>query len=143
MAETLPDKLNLEIVTPEQLLFSGEVNEVTVPGIQGYLGILPGHAPLLSGLQTGVISHRKGNEESHLFCSGGFLEVLEDRVSVLADRAIPADQIDVEQARQHQRQAEEALKSLDEKVDFGKTTLNWREAVAQLEVAAKAGRILS
>lgn len=140
MAETFPDRLNLEIVTPEQLLFSGEVNEVTVPGIQGYLGVLPGHAPLLSELQTGTISHRKDNEESHLFCSGGFLEVLEDRVSVLAERAIPADQIDVEQARQQQRQAEETLESLDEEVDFSEATLNWREAMALLEVAAKAGR---
>jgi len=136
----LPNKLNLEIVTPTQLLFNGEVNEVTVPGIDGYLGILPGHAPLFSQLQIGVISYQKNDEETYLFCNGGFLEVLKDRVSVLADRATTADQIDVEQARRCQQQAEEVLKNLSEGIDFDEVNLNWHEAEVQLEVVAKTNR---
>ena len=141
MTDLLSEKLNLEIVTPEQSLFSGEVDEITVPAVQGYLGILPGHAPLLSELRVGVISYRQGTEESHLFCSWGFLEILEDRVSVLAEKAESADQIDVEQARTDQQEAEQLLRTGDEETDYAEALLKMREAATRLEVAAKAGRI--
>ncbi len=141
MTDLLPEKMNLEIVTPERSLFSGEVDEINVPAVQGYLGILPGHAPLLSELRVGVISYRQGTEESHLFCSWGFLEILEDRVSVLAEKAEAADQIDVEQARTDQREAEQLLRSGDEGTDHAEALLKMREAATRLEVAAKAGRI--
>ncbi|MFB3142704.1 MAG: ATP synthase F1 subunit epsilon, partial [Acidobacteriota bacterium] len=102
----MAEKIELEIVTPEQLLFSGEVEEVVVPGSEGYLGILPGHAPLLSELQIGVISYRQDSQETKVFCNRGFVEVLPDRVSILAEAAEFPDQINVEQARAHQMQAE-------------------------------------
>ena len=105
----LPEKMELEIVTPEKLFFSGEVDEVNVPGAEGYLGILPGHAPLLSELQIGVISYRQGSQETHLFCSWGFAEVLPDRVSVLVEVAETPDKIDVERARAARTAAEVAL----------------------------------
>lgn len=141
MTDFLPEKINLEIVTPEKSLFSGEVDEITVPAAQGYLGILPGHAPLLSELQVGVISYRQGTDESHLFCSMGFLEVLEDRVSVLAEKAELADQIDIEQARTDQSDAEEVLRVGDEATDYTEVMLRMREASTRLEVAAKVGRM--
>ena len=141
MTDFLPEKINLEIVTPEKSIFSGEVDEITIPVVQGYLGILPGHAPLLSELRVGVISYRQGTDEFHLFCSMGFLEVLEDRVSVLAEKAELADQIDIEQARTDQSDAEEVLRVGDEATDYTEVMLRMREASTRLEVAAKVGRM--
>ena len=134
---SLPEKIQLEIVTPERLFFSGEVDEVNVPGAEGYLGILPGHAPLLSELRIGVISYRQGSRESHLFCSWGFAEVLPDRVSVLAEVAESPDQIDIERAREQRDEAEKLLRSLDEDVDYAQTMDSLQQAVVQLELAEK------
>ena len=134
---SLPDKIQLEIVTPERLFFSGEVDEVNVPGAEGYLGILPGHAPLLSELRIGVISYRQGAQESHLFCSWGFAEVLPDRVSVLAEVAESPDQIEVERAREQRDEAEQQQRSLDEDVDYGQAMDSLQQAEVQLELAEK------
>jgi F-type H+-transporting ATPase subunit epsilon len=123
--------MELEIVTPEHLLFSGEVDEVVVPGSQGYLGILPGHAPLLSELQIGVISYRQESQEYKV------LEVLPDRVSILAEVAESPDEIDVEQARAHQTRAEELLRSDDPDTDYAQALLDLREAEVRLDLAEK------
>jgi F-type H+-transporting ATPase subunit epsilon len=133
---SLPDKIQLEIVTPEQIFFSGEVDEVNVPGAEGYLGILPGHAPLLSELRIGVISYRQGSQESHLFCSWGFAEVLPNRVSVLAEVAKSPDQIDVKQARAERDEAEKLLQSLDEDIDYAQAMDALQQAQVQLDLAA-------
>lgn len=135
---SLPDKIELEIVTPERLIFSGAVDEVNVPGAEGYLGILPGHAPLLSELRIGVISYRQGSQESHLFCSWGFAEVLPDRVSVLAEMVEFPDQIDVERAREQRDEAEKRLRSMDEDVDYVQTMDALQQAEVQLELAEKS-----
>lgn len=129
--------MELEIVTPEQLLFSGEVDEVVVPGSQGYLGILPGHAPLLSELQIGIISYRQESQEYEVFCSWGFVEVLPDRVSVLAELAESPDAIDVEQARAHRTRAEQLLSSDDPETDYAQALLDLREAEFRLDLAEK------
>ena len=134
---SLPDKIQLEIVTPERLFFSGEVDEVNVPGAEGYLGVLPGHAPLLSELRIGVITYRQGNQKSHLFCSWGFAEVLPDRVSVLAEVAESPDQIDVERARANRDEAEKLFRSLDENVDYAQIMDALQQAEVQLELAEK------
>ena len=134
---SLPDKIQLEIVTPERLFFSGEVDEVNVPGAEGYLGVLPGHAPLLSELRIGVITYRQENQKSHLFCSWGFAEVLPDRVSVLAEVAESPDQIDVERARANRDEAEKLLRSLDENVDYAQIMDALQQAEVQLELAEK------
>lgn len=129
--------MELEIVTPEQLLFSGEVDEVVVPGSEGYLGILPGHAPLLSELHIGVISYRQESEEHQVFCSWGFVEVLPDRVSILAEVAESPDAIDVEQARADRTQAEQLLSSNDPETDHAQALLALREAETRLDLAEK------
>jgi F-type H+-transporting ATPase subunit epsilon len=134
----LTEKIELEIVTPEQLLFSGEVEEVVVPGSEGYLGILPGHAPLLSELQIGVISYRQDSQETKVFCSRGFVEVLPDRVSILAEVAELPDQIDVEQARAHQVEAEQQLRSDDPDTDYAQALLDLREAQIRLDLAEQS-----
>ncbi len=134
---SLAGRIVLEIVTPDQLFFSGEVDEVIVPGSEGYLGILPGHAPLLSELQTGILSYRQESQEFLLFCSWGFVEVLPGRVSVLAEVAESPHQIDVEQARDQHERAEQLLSSRDLDTDYAQALLDLRAAEVRLEVAEK------
>ena len=81
----LPTSIRLEIVTPEKMLVREDVDEVVVPGEEGYLGVLPGHTPLLSTLKDGDLWYRKGTEKTHVPISGGFVEVLPDRVTILAE----------------------------------------------------------
>jgi F-type H+-transporting ATPase subunit epsilon len=91
-------KIDLEIVTPMRLLVSETVDEVVLPGSEGYLGVLPGHAPLLTGLGAGEISYRSGGRVRYLAVSGGFAEVLGHRVSILAETCERAEEIDVPRA---------------------------------------------
>jgi F-type H+-transporting ATPase subunit epsilon len=93
-----PLKIDLEIVTPGRLVASETVDEVVLPGAEGYLGVLPGHAPLLTGLGAGEISYRSGGRVRYLAVSGGFAEVLRHRVSVLAETCERAEEIDVARA---------------------------------------------
>ncbi|MBI4455471.1 MAG: F0F1 ATP synthase subunit epsilon [Acidobacteria bacterium] len=134
----LPDQITLEIVTPERLLFSGAVDEVSVPGVEGYLGILPGHAPLLSELKIGEVMYRQEDTRTYLFCSWGFLEVLPDRVSVLAEIAERAEDIDVTRAQAARERAEKRLKSKDPETDFQRARTALERALARLQVASKA-----
>jgi F-type H+-transporting ATPase subunit epsilon len=131
----LPDQIQLEIVTPEKRLFSGQVDEVTVPSSRGYLGILPGHAPLLGELGIGEISCRIGDRREHFFCSGGFLEVLPDRVVILAQAAEKASEIDVGRAEQARLRAEKLLASKDPDTDFDQVQSDLKRATARLETA--------
>lgn len=135
MAEQIPSKINLEIVTPDRLYFAGEVDEVSVPGIEGYMGILPGHAPLLSELKIGVITFREGSKTTRIVCNWGFVEVLTDRVSVLAETAQASEEVDVEQARNDRQSAEAVLRSKSADTDFEKALRDWERASAQLEAA--------
>src|SRR5262249_2585633 len=108
-AVAIPTKLRLEIASPTRMLFSEDVDEVTVPGSEGYLGILPGPLPVLTMLGIGVIQYRKGPEKWALAVAGGFLEVLSDRVIILADSGERPAEIDVERARQAKERAEKRL----------------------------------
>lgn len=114
----LPESLQLEIVSPDRLLYSGDVQEVTIPGMEGYLGILPGHAPLLSELRTGIISYSHSQGEAQLFCLSGFAEVLPERVIVLAEQVEFPEEIDDSRARADKEKAEEILKSRDPEADY-------------------------
>jgi F-type H+-transporting ATPase subunit epsilon len=95
----MPDLIQLEVATPERLLVREEVSDVQVPGKEGYLGVLPGHAPLLGQLGTGFLSYQAGSHRRYLAVAGGFLEVLPDHVRVLANHAERAEEIDLERAR--------------------------------------------
>ena len=133
-APTLPTKIKLEIVTPERLLLSEEVDEVTIPGSEGYLGILPGHLPLLTTIGTGVLSYRKGNQRTSFAASGGFAEVLPDRVIIMADTVERADEIDVSRARAAKEKAERQLAS-KENVNVEETMASMMRALSRIEVA--------
>jgi len=95
--------LQFILVSPERALVDEQVDELQVPGLDGYLGILPGHAPLLSALKPGVLRYRKGSAEKVVAVYGGFIEVRDDRVRVLADAAQPKEEINIEQAREELR----------------------------------------
>jgi F-type H+-transporting ATPase subunit epsilon len=114
---TLPKSLRLEFVTPARAIVHEEVDEVQLPGEEGSFGVLPGHAPLLATLSTGAMWYRKGPDKHYAFISGGFVEVLPDRVSILAQVAERAEDIDVERADAAKRRAEEEL-SKPTAVDF-------------------------
>ena len=101
--------LKLDIITPERNLLSETVDAVTVPGLGGELGILPGHTPLISQLQTGVLSYAQGATTRRLLVSGGFVEVNNDRVSVLADLAEFPEEVDAARARLERDEAERRL----------------------------------
>jgi F-type H+-transporting ATPase subunit epsilon len=133
----LPTKLTLEIVTPDRSLGREEVDEVQLPGSQGYFGVLPGHTPLLSTLMVGELWYRVGQEKRYLAVSGGFVEVLPDRVTVLADIGERAEDIDVARAEAAKRRAEERLaKTMD--VDIERARLALLKSLMRLQVATRA-----
>ena len=101
--------LQLDVITPERRLLSEQADAVTVPGLGGELGILPGHTPLISALQTGVLSYAQGQSVHRLLVSGGFVEVNNDRVSVLADLAEFPEEVDAARARTEREEAERQL----------------------------------
>ena len=103
--------LQLDVITPERRLVSESVDSVNLPGVGGELGILPGHTPLISQLQTGVLSYAQGGATRRLLVSGGFVEVNADRVSVLADVAEFPEEVDTQNARREREEAERRLGS--------------------------------
>ena len=109
----MPDSLELEVATPERLLVREPASEVQVPGKNGYMGILPGHANLLSQLGIGVLDYVAGGHRRYLAVAGGFLEVVPGRVRVLADAAERAEEIDVARARAALERAQEQIGGYD------------------------------
>ena len=107
----MPDTFQLEIVTPEKLVVREAADEAQIPGRNGYIGVLPGHAPLITELGAGEISYRSGGQSHRFSLAWGFAEVLPDRVTVLAETIERANEIDVPRAQQSLSQAEEALRA--------------------------------
>jgi F-type H+-transporting ATPase subunit epsilon len=131
----LPDTIHLEVVTPDRQIFSGDVDAIVVPARQGYMGILPGHAPLLAELGIGEISIQTGADTDYMFCSWGFLEVLPDRVVLLAQTAEMASDIDVKRAEEAKERAEKMLSSQDPGTDFRGAELALMQAISRLNAA--------
>lgn len=129
--------LQLEVVTPEKQLFSGEVDSVLAPGAEGQLGILPHHAPLMSTLSVGELVARRGEEELSFAIYGGFIQVLPDRVIVLADVGERADEVDAEQAERARREAEELLKKEPPPELRAEAMMALRKAQLRLRVARR------
>lgn len=134
----LPETLTLEVVTPERAVVHESVVEVSLPGREGYLGILPGHTPLLTELATGALSYRQGSQTRRLAVSGGFAEVLPDRVIVLADSAERAEEIDAARARAALAAAEKSLAAAGG-TDWQAAQQALTRARTRLEVAERAG----
>jgi F-type H+-transporting ATPase subunit epsilon len=133
----MAEKLTLEVITPERKVLSQAVDEVVVPGMDGELGILPDHTPLISRLQTGVLSFRTGTDRQLLHVSGGFVEVLPGHVSVLSDVAERPEEIDLERAQRARERAERRLATLGEDVDFRRAELKLQRAMIRIQLASK------
>jgi F-type H+-transporting ATPase subunit epsilon len=137
----LPTKITLEIVTPDRSLATAEVDEVNLPGSQGYFGVLPGHTPLLSTLQVGEMWYRIGQERHFLAIAFGFAEVLPDRVTVLAQIAEKAEEIDVARAEAAKRRAEERVaraSTPQTQMDFERARIAMMKSLIRLQVASRA-----
>jgi F-type H+-transporting ATPase subunit epsilon len=133
----LADSFQLEIVTPEKLVVRDSAEEVQIPGRSGYIGVLPGHAPLITELGAGEISYRSGGQSHRFSMAWGFAEVLPDRVTVLAETVERADEIDVPRAQESLRKAEESLSAAKSQADYAVANAKIERAQARLEVAEK------
>jgi F-type H+-transporting ATPase subunit epsilon len=134
----MADTFKLEIVTPERLLVSEAVSEMEIPGKGGYLGILPGHAPLISELAVGEISYRDSKSQiKRLAVAWGFVEVLPDKVTILAETAERAEDIDVDRARAARERAESVIKSPPADADVNKAEADLQVANTRISVADK------
>ena len=125
----------LRVVTPNRQVVSEDVAEVQAPGREGYLGILPGHAPLISILQAGELSYRHGQQTRRLAVSGGFLEVLPEQVTVLAETAERPEEIDIARAEAARERAEKRLRGGDGETDVRRATVALQRALIRLQVA--------
>ena len=131
-------RLSLEIITAERVVFSEDVDIVVAPGVEGQLGILPQHAPLMTMLQPGELMVRKGDEEQSIFVSGGFLEVQGNKVTVLADTAERAEEIDIARAEEAKLRAEQRIAMPPAQADHARAQAALLRSLMRLKVAQKS-----
>jgi F-type H+-transporting ATPase subunit epsilon len=139
----LPTSIELQIVTPDKLLVKEQVDEVEIPGTEGYFGVLPGHTPMLASLAVGEMWYRKGQERTYLLLAYGFCEVLPERVTILARLAERAEDIDVARAEEAKRRAEQRLSQARD-VDYERARSALMKSLARLQVSSRsqfAGRV--
>lgn len=132
--------MRLEIVTAERVVYSEDVSVLVAPGADGELGILPSHAPLLTTLEPGEIRVTKDGEDTYMVVSGGFLEVIGNRVTILADTAERADEIDLERAEAAMQRAQERIASRPADADLERALASMRRSSARLSVARRRRR---
>ncbi len=133
----MADTIQLEIVTPDRMIVSDAAQEIQIPGKSGYLGILPGHAPLITEIAVGEIAYRSGNETKHIAVAWGFAEVLPEKVTILAETAERAADIDIGRAEQAKQRAEARLKQGGADLDYRREEDALKRAQTRIDVAAK------
>ena len=134
----LPTTIQLQVVTPDRLLVNEPVDEVQVPGSEGYFGVLPGHTPLLADLAVGELWYRKGQDKHYLSVAFGFCEVLPDRVTVLARIAERAEDIDITRAEEAKQRAEQRLRQMSD-IDYERARTALVKSLMRLQVSSHAG----
>jgi F-type H+-transporting ATPase subunit epsilon len=137
----MAEVFQLEIVTPEKKVVETAAEEVQIPGKNGYLGVLPGHAPLITELMIGEITYKHGGATEHLSVAWGFAEVLPDKVTILAQTAERAQDIDVKRAEDAKARAETALREPTPDLDYDATLSALKRAEVRLKVALYAGGV--
>lgn len=135
----MADTFELEIVTPEKLVVRDAAEEIQIPARNGYIGVLPGHAPLITELNVGEITYRNAGTTAVLSVAWGFAEVLPTKVTILAESAEKPDEIDVARAQEAKKRAEERLQGGQSDIDYGRALNALRRAETRLDVAGKAG----
>ena len=134
----LPAQLQLHIVSADRSLVNERVDEVEIPGSAGYFGVLPGHTPLLALLGAGELWYRQGQEKHYLMIAFGFAEVQPDRVTILAQTAERADEIDATRAQAARKRAEERIAKPSSDMDFERARIAMLKSLIRLQVAARA-----
>jgi F-type H+-transporting ATPase subunit epsilon len=134
----LPTKLTLHIVSPDHSI-SQEVDEVSMPGIEGDFGVLPGHTPFFTALRTGAMWYRQGGEKHNLMVSIGFVEVLPDSVRVLAQVAESMEDLDQARAEAGMKRAEEMMGAVPHEIDFERARLAMLRTLQQLQAETRRG----
>ena len=134
----LPTHLTLEIVTPDRSVVTERVDEVEIPGSEGYFGVLPGHTPLLATLNVGELWYRKGGEVVYVSIAFGFAEVLPDRVTILAQLAERPEEIDVARAEAAKRRAEDRLAAPSQDLDYERVRIALMKSLVRLQVATRS-----
>lgn len=140
----LPSHIDLQIVTPDRQIVREPVDEVEIPGSEGYFGVLPGHTPLLASLAVGELWYRKGQEKTFLSLAFGFAEVLPDRVTILAQIAERAEDIDPVRAEESRKRAEARLAQPKAEVDYERARAALMKSLTRLQVSSRiqlAGRV--
>lgn len=132
--------LRVDIITAERVVFSDEADVLVVPGVEGELGVLPRHAPLLTMIQPGILRIVKGGEEVEMAITGGFIEVRENRVTILADAAERAEEIDVARAEEARRRARERLEKREAQIDQARAQAALQRALVRLKVVERRRR---
>jgi len=135
---SLPTKIQLQIVSPDRSLVNEAVDEVEIPGFDGYFGVLPGHTPLLAALQIGELWYRKGQEKHYLSIAYGFAEVQADRVTILAQIAETAEEIDLARADAARKRAEERVARPTMDMDADRARIALMKSLIRLQVATRA-----
>ena len=135
----LPTHLDLQIVTPDRLVVRERVDEVQVPGAQGSFGVLPGHTPMLAALSVGEMWYRKGAEKTYVSLAYGFAEVLGDSVTILAQLAERADEIDVARAQAARKRAEDRLAGPRSDIDYERARIALAKSLSRLQVSSRTG----
>jgi len=130
-------EINLEIITPEKIIYKDSVDSVTVPGTKGLFQVLKDHAPLMSTIEIGVITLKKNSENTYLTTAGGTIEVLNNNVMILADSVEVVGNIDIERAERAKTRAEENLKSKKEDIDFLRAELALKRAINRIKAREK------
>jgi len=132
----LPTSIDLQIVTPDRMIVHEQVDEVEIPGVDGYFGVLPGHTPMLAALSVGELWYRKGQEKTYLAIAFGFAEVLPERVTILAQLAERAEEIDVERAESARTRA---VQRLDQKsdIDYERARQALMKSTTRLQVSSR------
>jgi F-type H+-transporting ATPase subunit epsilon len=138
MSPEIPSKLQLQIVSADRSILNATVDEVQVPGSEGYFGVLPGHTPLLALLGIGELWYRQAAETHYVAISGGFAEVQPDRVTILAQIAEKAGEIDVARAEAAKKRAEDRLSAAHPDMDFERARVALMKALIRLQVASRA-----
>jgi len=132
----LPTSIDLQIVTPDRMLVHEQVDEVEIPGVDGYFGVLPGHTPLLAALSVGELWYRKGQDRTYLAIAYGFAEVLPDRVTILAQLAERAEDIDVARAESARTRATQRLDQKSE-IDYERARMALAKSMTRLQVSSR------
>jgi len=133
----LPTSIELQIVVPDRAVVKEQVDEIEIPGVDGYFGVLPGHTPLLAALSVGEMWYRKGQEKTFLSLANGFCEVLPDRVTILAQLAERAEEIDQERAERARERASGRLEGKSD-VDYARARIALMKSLTRLQVSSRS-----